>query len=356
MKWFFLFAVQVILMANWIDDTNQFGNNLYKEIDGDNRVISPLSTRVALLMAYIGASGETENSMRKTLCIRDDVLPPHLAIPSLEMSCSAWLDSRFSILSTFEEAVRGGFDAEVLTTSFLQPDLAASLMNKWINEKSHGKIPSLIEAGSIDPLTRLFLLNTIYYKEKWQSPFDPERTTLKPFYGQSGTQNVKTMSQLGTFLYADDGAQQVVALPFAGNGNMALVISLPRSGKEANPVDIKTLKPTSIHLEVPKFALKKRVDLSSALTKMGMPTAFTSAANFSGMTGDASLKIAKVVTETVLEIDEAGACAAAATAIQMNCKSFITPGVTLSINRPFSVMLIDLETNLKIVIGDVCTL
>lgn len=44
-----------------------------------------------------------------------------------------------------------------------------------------GKISEILGAGAVDPLTKLVLVNAIYFKGKWNEQFDRKHTRGMPF-------------------------------------------------------------------------------------------------------------------------------------------------------------------------------
>jgi serpin B len=68
---------------------------------------------------------------------------------------------------------------------------------------------------------------------------------------------------------------------------------------------------------LPKFTMTSRFELAQTLGAMGMPEAFSGAADFSGMTGGTDLFISAVVHKAFVDVNEEGTEAAAATGVAM---------------------------------------
>ena len=105
-----------------------------------------------------------------------------------------------------------------------------------------------------------------------------------------------------------------------------MVILLPDEGEfetlegslDAGQVDgiLKNLTYEQVALTMPRFEIESGVDLGGALAAMGMPDAFSLAADFSGMDGTRELFIREVVHKAFVSVDEAGTEATAATAVE----------------------------------------
>ena len=108
-----------------------------------------------------------------------------------------------------------------------------------------------------------------------------------------------------------------------------------------------------MHLTLPRFGFTTHQDLATVLAELGMPAAFSSEADFSGITTHEPLRIAKVIHEANIDVDEKGTEAAAATALVMGDIS--GPGRTghRPVDRPFMFAIRDLQTGAVIFLGQV---
>jgi serine protease inhibitor len=113
------------------------------------------------------------------------------------------------------------------------------------------------------------------------------------------------------------------------------------------------LRPTGVALRLPRWTFRTQVLLNEVLAGLGMPTAFTGRADFSGMTRDESLQIAAVVHEAFIAVDEQGTEASAATGVVMAVSAARRPDVQLTVDRPFLFVLHDTATGTPLFIGRV---
>jgi serpin B len=170
------------------------------------------------------------------------------------------------------------------------------------------------------------------------------------------------MKQTESFGYTEGSGYQVVELPYDGR-ELSMVILLPQDGQfkafedslDAKRVDavIKGLMQQQVALTMPKFEFNSSFSLKELLAKMGMPVAFSSNADFSGMTGKRDLYISEVIHKAFVSIDEAGTEAAAATAVIMKATAMPAKPIEVTIDRPFIFLIRDIKTGVVLFVGRV---
>jgi len=363
-----------------------FGFDFYKAAltAGGNAVFSPASVVLALSMAQAGAVGETASQMDSVLhgaagsggSNGINSLDQSLAGLSgtfkdangkdleltLRIANAPFAQSGMQLQKPFLDTLASRYGAGLRLVDFANdPTGACNLIDGWVSDQTEGRIPRLLD--SLDSLTRLVLVNAIYLKAPWQTPFDPNSTTNAPFTRSDGSQvSVPTMSlNLPEGRYSSGSGWQAVELPYAG-GSLAMTIVVPddlatfESSFDATLFDQITasLEPTYLDLTLPRFKIETKSDLSSALAGMGMPLAFDPGrADFSGITTQEQLYISKVVHQANISVDEKGTEASAATAVQI--EAFAMPGqrVTLHVDRPFVFAVRDTNTGAILFLGRV---
>jgi serine protease inhibitor len=361
-----------------------FGFDFYKEAltAGGNAVFSPASVVLALSMAQAGAVGETASQM-------DSVL--HGAAGSgggnginsldqalvglsgtfkdangtdqqltLRIANAPFAQSGMQLQEPFLDTLASRYGAGLRLVDFQNdPAGACNLIDGWVSDQTEGRIPKLLE--SLDSATRLVLVNAIYLKAPWQTPFDAKGTTPEPFTRSDGSQvSVPTMSlNLSEGGYVSGSGWQAVELPYAG-GSLVMDIVVPddlatfeRSLDAAGFAQMTaSLQPTDVNLTLPRFKIETKSDLSSALAGMGMPLAFDpDRADFSGITTQEQLYISAVVHQANISVDERGTEASAATAVVMTASMAPSRQVTLHVDRPFIFAVRDTNTGAILFLG-----
>uniref|UniRef100_A0A131YWL8 Serpin B n=1 Tax=Rhipicephalus appendiculatus TaxID=34631 RepID=A0A131YWL8_RHIAP len=367
--------------------SNVFGLGLLQEIPASpqtNIFYSPYSVYTALAMAYIGARGETQHDLHETLGYSTTGVSP-ANVPSLharhtrrlrEPSNSTLLIANAAVVQTgynvqrqYLDTLRDSFSAEV-SVADLTDVQSLSTINNWVKNKTSGNIEQLL----LEPLpsdARLILLNAIYFKGLWNTPFQAEATFKAPFFN-AGTERVQvdTMHQQLTAGYTDDDETnaQVVDLAYAGL-DYSMVIILPR---EKNGVDairrnfsvplyhrlLLKLRERVVDVALPKFKIEGPYKLKEPLSHMGASKVFDKdQADFSGISGSRDLFVHDVVHWAVVEVNEEGSEAAAVTGfvIQLRTAAFVTPPPLpkVYVDHPFIFLIRNVNTNTIMFLGEV---
>jgi len=374
-------------LAALVDGNNAFAFDLYGALKGTqgNLFYSPYSISQALAMTYAGARDTTEKEMADTLHF---ILPQdrlHPAFNSLDQQLKArgqgakgkdgkgfrlnivnaiWGQAGYSFLADYLDLLAQNYGAGLRTLDFrTAPEISRQTINKWVADQTEQRITDLIPPGGIDPLTRLVLTNAIYFNAAWANNFEKNLTQPAPFHLLDGsTVDVPMMRQAERLGYAAGEGYQAVSLPYDGR-ELEMIVLLPDGGKFAEfekSLDagragsiIKDIVPKQVALSLPRFKFESEFSLGNVLADMGMPVAFSSQADFSGMTGNHELSISRVVHKAFVGVDEAGTEAAAATAVIMRATAMPVTPQEVTIDRPFIFLIRDIQTGSVIFVGRV---
>jgi serpin B len=328
---------------------NLFAFDLYRQLataHTNNIALSPYSISSAFAMVYGGARGTTAAELKKALYLADQSVT-HPAFAALGESLSSlekagtlqlsianalWPQKDYPLDPDYLDLTATYYNAETHTVDYASdPEAARTRINQWTREKTAGKITTLIPEGTLTPLTRLVLANAIYFKGRWATPFKKEATREAPFYGLDGTvTNLPTMFVEETFNLAFSDTLQALELPYDG-GNLSMLILLP-TAKDGLPALEKALNtdllealefhPKKVMVHLPLFKLATTLSLRSTLQTLGIQAAFAEeTADFSGMTGQRELFLTEAIHKAVLEVNEEGTEAAAATGVAFGVTS-----------------------------------
>ena len=377
--------------ADLVAGNGAFAFDLYHELrkktDG-NLFYSPYSISLALATTYAGAHGETERQMAETLHFDLPQERLHAAFNGLDLALAGrgegaagkddggfrlhivnaiWGQEGYPFLAPFLDTLAENYGAGLRLLEFQEdPEAARVAINDWVGEQTEGRIEDLLPPGLVDTLTRLVLTNAIYFNAAWADPFEEGMTADGPFYPLDGNQvSVPMMLQTTSYGYAEGTGWQAVELPYDGH-ELSMVIVLPEmdtftsfeDGLDVDQLDaiLAGLSPQQVALTVPKFEIESEAGLADALTALGMPVAFSEAADFSGMDGTRELYIKDVVHKAFVSVDEAGTEAAAATAVVMVEKAMPMEPVEVTVDRPFIFLIRDIETGTLLFVGRVVSL
>lgn len=245
-----------------------------------------------------------------------------------------------------------------------QPEDARQVINGWISAQTRERISELLQRGDLDAATVLVLTNAIYFKGSWVARFLASQTVTRPFHvGAARTVEVPTMQQVSRFAVARGVDFAALELPHEGT-RLAMVILLPDAPDGLASLErqlspemladcLARLSEEQVRLSLPRLKLRSRSDLAETLAAMGMPSAFTSRADFSGINGARDLFISKVVHEAEIEVNEEGAEASAATAVIMARESAPAEPVEFHADHPFIFLIRDRESGAILFMGRV---
>ena len=355
-----------------------FGTDLYLKLAASGNVVfSPASIAAALRMALAGARGDTAGELAAVLHLPGpeaaaDGLKQLAGIrPGDDLTFRApnimWLESA--------ESVRDDFLAQLAETVAVErcdfaraPEAARQVINDAVAEQTAGKITGLIPPGVMDSLTRLVLTNAVYLKALWTHQFPARDTTQKPFYPERlGPTPVDMMHLAADLDYHRGDGYQAVLLPYRG-GSLAMAVVLPDgplsefTGRLGGAGGVGGLlagllssgDQCQVDLSMPRFRVDAGFMLKDTLESLGVRTAFTPAADFSGITDDEPLHISAVVHKAWIDVGEEGTEAAAATAVTISALALVRkppPEVTLVFDRPFLFVIADAASGLPLFLG-----
>ena len=366
---------------------SEFTFDLYQELAAEdgNLFYSPYSISMALAMTYAGARGETEQQMADAMRFLLPQQKLHTAFNAMDIQLNQrgegaegkdgeefrmnvvnaiWGQKDYKFLPGFLDILAENYGAGLRLLDFVsQPEESRITINDWVSVQTEERINDLIPQGSIDSLTRLVLTNAIYFNAAWQYPFEENATSDGSFHLLDGSDvTVSMMKQTKGFGYAEGDGYQAIELLYDGR-ELSMMIILPEVGRfeefESSVDDvlvneiIASLQREQIALTMPKFEFDSSFGLVKTLAEMGMPIAFTTGADFSGMTGNHDLYIGDVIHKAFVSVDESGTEAAAATAVVMEMTAMPQPPLEVSIDRPFFFLIRDIETGTALFVGRV---
>lgn len=360
---------------------NDFAMLAYSQVaqnnEGKNFVFSPVSVNLAMRMASAGAAGKTLKQMSNVVSGRENASVTErnaqLFINSinandespLKLANSLWVQKDYKLKSSFASTLKMYYQAECNNVDFVKKtgrSKAISSINKWVSDNTNGKIKNIVNGGVITEYTRMVLANAVYFKCGWLEKFEPRNSHNREFHSIDGSSDKITfMSQTESFDYAETDSYQAVALPYA-ESRYKMIILLPAQGRfreveqsltsDFFPELSDSLRYERVNLSLPKFKTETDVDFTDLLKSMGIVDAFTSDADFSGMSDGNDLQISSVLHKSMIEVGEDGTEAAAATAVIMMAKSaFFKEVKVFDANRPFIYFLYDSETQTILFVG-----
>jgi serpin B len=375
-------------LSELVKGNSAFALTLYQHLSKQtdtNLFYSPYSLSLALAMAYAGARGETEEEIAQVLHFIPSQERLHPAFNALDLELAKrgedakekddqgfrlsivnaiWGQAGYEFLPEFLDLLAQNYGAGMRLLDFVKDaEAARKIINSWVAEETGERIKDLIPAGMLNVYTRLVLTNAIYFNAAWSDPFEASRTRDGAFTKLDGTiVHHPMISQSATYGYYQGQGYQAVELLYEGE-ELSLVILLPDAGTFADfesnfstehlMTIAEQLDYVEVVLTMPKFTIESGFSLVDVLGIMGMPTAFSEAADFSGIDATQDLFISNITHKAFISVDEAGTEAAAATAITFELVSAPIVQVKVNVDRPFIFLIRDIQTNTVLFIGRV---
>ncbi len=360
-------GIQDVVNAN-----NQFAFDLYSELDKSedgNMFYSPYSISAALAMTYEGAEGQTADEIKSVFHFpEDNILRPNFAAIyndinkengdyELKTGNALWVQKDYSFLQEYISRVENYYGGKAAILDFKkETEKSRQTINSFIEEQTNDKIKDLIPKGYLDEMTRLVLTNAIYFKGIWEWEFDKDDTRDGIFRITPDNTVETSMMHMNPeeakFNYAETEDLQILELPYKGD-KISMLILLPTENLDVIESSLTTeklngyksqMKETKLDsISLPKFEFDTKYFMKDTLISLGMPTAFSENADFSGMTGKKDLFISHVIHQAYVGVDEEGTEAAAATAVVMTMSAVLQRKV-FNADHPFIFLIQEKDT------------
>jgi serine protease inhibitor len=369
--------------AHLADSMNTFAADIYKQVvqADENLILSPFNIATAVSMVLAGSRGRTAQEVQSVLHLPNDA-NTHAALGAMlaELAQAGntgenelltanglWVQKGFPVQPAFESTVTGSYHAAFTPVDFIGGSEAArSRINQWTEEHTKGKIKNLFPAGSLNAESRLVLSSAIYFYGKWQAPFLSTRTRPAPFFLPNGAATeAEFMNQTSRFGYTEAPSAQILEMRYAETG-IAFDVLLPKAVAGLRELEKSLTQETltgwtgklssrRVQVSLPKFRVESQFSLARALSLMGMPTAFSRNADFSGISSQGPLFISEAVHKAFVDVSEQGTEAAAATGLSMTLAAVI-PGdkvVVFRADHPFLFLIRDTRSEAILFMGRV---
>ncbi|MGC4110273.1 MAG: serpin family protein [Nocardioides sp.] len=366
-----------------VSSMSAFARDLWRAVGkpDDNLALSPYSIAVALAMTVNGARGTTAAQMLEVMHVESLATynagmaaltqqlarldgPVKLGDDTVDVALSTanqlFGDGAVRWQPSFLTVLAKQYGAGMRTVDFATaPETARGLINDWTAGQTHDRIPEIMPAGTVDPSTRLVLVDALYFKAPWAVPFEESMTKPGPFTRGDGSRADVPMMSLAEVPSSADGERYRGArLQYAG-GALAMTLALPDPGDEEAALGelldeglVREGRP-GLQLTMPRWTYRVATDLKDPLLTLGMSTAFGGGADFSGMTTAVDLQISEALHQTYVAVDEKGTEAAAATAVGMAESAIAQSAPPLVLDRPFLYVIHDTAHGTPLFVGRV---
>lgn len=343
-----------------------------KLYNNGNIAISPLSISSAMSMVYLGSNGQTRDEIKRVFHFSGEWPEHHEKMgdmlsnirtdtnnTTVSIANGIWVDRSYQVKRSYILDLENYYRANLSEVSFrseTERKSANQQVNAWIERETNGKIENLIPENAFTPLTRLVLVNAIYFKSDWMYPFAASSNTTENFLTSGGQQLTTTfMNQRNNFRLLKQPHFSCLEMPYQ-HGQFSMLFFLPdrraRIDSFFNTFQMEVIDslmdeaPTYVDLKMPKFTIDHKTSLNQTLKELGMKKAFTNDAEFLNITDKNELKITDVFHGVYIEVNEKGTEAAGSTGVIMGLKSAVMDvPEKFYLNRSFMFMIYDKKVN-----------
>ncbi|XP_058521056.1 glia-derived nexin [Ochotona princeps] len=329
----------------------QVFNQIVKSQPHDNIVISPHGIASVLGMLQLGADGKTKkqlttamrysvNGVGKVLKKINKAIISKKNKDIVTVANAVFVKNGFKMEMPFVARNKDVFRCEVRNVNFGDPASACDSVNTWVKNETRGMIDSLLSPDLIDGmLTRLVLVNAVYFKGLWKSRFQPENTKKRTFVAGDGkSYQVPMLAQLSVFRCGststpNDLWYNFIELPYHGE-SISMLIALPTESSTPLSaiiphISTKTIDswmgmmvPKRVQVILPKFTAVAQTDLKEPLKALGITEMFDpSKANFAKITRSENLHVSHILQKAKIEVSEDGTKASGTTAAILIARS-----------------------------------
>ncbi|XP_015677649.1 neuroserpin [Protobothrops mucrosquamatus] len=327
----------------------EFSVNVYSQLratgEDENIIFSPLGIAITMGMVELGAHGSTLKEIQHSMgyeglkngeefaFLKDlsDMAATEDSHYVMKLANSLYVQNGYHVSDKFLQLLKKYFKADVEAVDFSQNIAVAGYINKWVANHTNNMIKDFVSARDFSALTHLAIVNAIYFKGNWKSQFRPENTRTFSFTKDDESEvQIPMMYQQGEFYYGEfsdgsneaGGIYQVLEIPYEGDEfSMMIVLSrqeVPLATLEplvkAQLIEewATSMKKQKVEVYLPRFTIEQEIDLKDALKGVGITEVFSQSADLTAMSDNKELYLSKAVHKSILEVNEEGSEAAAA--------------------------------------------
>jgi len=364
------------------EQMNKFNHDLFEafaESNDGNIVYSPFSLHAALGMVLIGAPNQSKTyqelaeALYGSQTYNTDYLFNYFKIlnfynsqnsdTKIKIANRAYADQSLALKANYSEYLQTFFRTTLSRVDFSESADVAREINNFVEDTTDGLIKEVAQEQDFNELTKLVLINAMYFKAKWLHPFNQARTNPMKFKIR---EELEVEYPFGMFLKAnlqmadltDDGfGARILELPYE-NENFRMLLILPNEKIEDLALDKldydkmdRKMVSASTNVILPRFTIEFEAAVKDTLLKMGIEEVFVpGSANLKDISND-ELHVEKIQHKAKIEVNEEGSEAAAVTTVQINTRSGSIRDRRVVFNKPFYFMIQDSQHKVPLFMG-----
>jgi serpin B len=280
----------------------------------------------------------------------------------VQVGDGVWIRKGEKLKKSYVKRVAKNLKAQIASLDFARaPERSRKAINKWIAQHTGQKIKELLPDGAVTKDTEAVLANAVYFLGAWADAFDKEMTTDGTFSRADGKDvTVPMMQRSGTASYADTGDARILELPYQGS-DLAMDLVLPDDGTSLHDLEVSVgqridgwtaalTEQDDVQIAIPRFHIDQSTNLHQMLVDLGLGKLFEGVDMSNMLAKGGELAVTGAYHQTVVDVNEKGTEAAAATAVVME-PTMVREHPAFVANQPFLWMIRDTKTGAIIFMG-----
>uniref|UniRef100_A0A3Q2CIS7 Leukocyte elastase inhibitor n=1 Tax=Cyprinodon variegatus TaxID=28743 RepID=A0A3Q2CIS7_CYPVA len=338
-----------------------FALDLFRKLSEDdntsNIFFSPFSISAALATVMLGAKTNTATQMSECLKTQDCQNDFHIQFAKLlnelnrpdtrfllSVANRLYGEQSYHFIQEFITQTKTHYHSELESVDFKTCwDEVRVKINSWVEEQTQGKIKGMVSEGALDNMTKMVLVNAIYFKGTWNDPFNKFETYEDQFSLNKNKKKTVQMMQkeaLFSIAFIPEADCQILEMPYKGK-ELSMLIFLPKQIEDKTTGLEKLgrvltyekfmewthpdkMEHREVDVKLPRFKVEESYDLNKVLSSMGMVDVFDETkCDFSGMSANNKLFLSKITHKAFVEVNEEGTEAAASTGCCSSCSGIL---------------------------------
>merc|ERR1711884_159498 len=350
----------------------QFMTRLLQQIESNtttNFVLSPHSIHSVFSQLLQGSGGRTKDELESLLGVRASdslveqyrILGQGLAGEGFKQANLLAVANSFKPKIEFRTSLNSGFQSDIREFDFGSNSLASvQEINQYVEDVTNQKIKDLLANDDVDGLTRMVLINAVYFKANWQFAFNADETFEAGFNSPEGSVSAQYMSREADvrMLVDQERQMEILELPYE-DPNRSMLIVLPNAGTSTQDLvqrlgglDLASIRTNGKLAKTSIFIPKFKSYLKQQMEALGVRDLFAQSANLTGIS-DEALSASEAVHQAFIEVNEEGTEAAAATAAVVGLRTAQQRKREFFADRPFLFVVYDFEHGVTLFAGKV---
>lgn len=352
----------------------RISSSVLKANDGKNLVFSPYSLDHVLAMGInavkdevledvFGQYGLESQDLDAMNAVIRKSLNKQAALDKsvvLQTANKLWVDYSIPVYSSYVSVLKNFYDAETQAIDCSSSE-SSKTVNQWVEKQTNGLIRNVAGEGCVNWRTNL--MNIVFMKAGWTSPFMDFKTSRQKFTNIDGSESeVDMMHQMQIFAYAQTESGKLLRMPLGYDGQYEVVFLLPDemnslTGNMLGELDATVDKCKNVKVDVllPKLRIYNLLSLNDCVRSNGL-SALLTRASYTRFSPGGEAPVGEILQHACLEFTEEGTAAAAVT-MHMDTsdgEKHEQEVYDFHMNRPFLFFVRNSQDGTLLFVGRVC--